>query len=458
VTTVGILGGGQLGRMLALAGTPLGIRCLAIDPAPDPPTAAAAEVLSTPFDDPGALAELARRCDVVTIEVEHVPVEALAWLAERVPVRPAPEVVAIAQDRWAEKQLLSRVGIATAPYAAPEELDAGFPTGTIVKRRTGGFDGRGQVRLAPAATAGVVRAAASQLGAPSVAEGVVAFEREVSVVAARGLDGAMAVYPLVENHHAHGILRETLAPAPATSERLERAAADLIRAVADALDHVGVLCLELFEVDGVLLANELAPRVHNSGHWTIEGATTSQFEQHLRAVCGLPLCDPSVRSPSAMVNLIGGEPDPACVLALPGVHLHSYGKAARPERKVGHVTVVGADEAERDRRLAALRQVLGGLPSAGEAPLQSPAHGGTDMTPDGWDEADGRLRRELTFANFGEAWAFMSRVALLAEKMDHHPNWSNVWNTVTIELTSHDAGNTVTERDRRLAEAINAIL
>ena len=349
MTTVGILGGGQLGRMLALAGVPLGIRCLAVDPAPDAPAAAAAEVLTTPFDDPGALAELARRCDVVTIEVEHVPVEALAWLAERVPVRPSPEVVAVAQDRWAEKQLLSRLGIATAPFAAPDELEVGFPTGTIVKRRTGGFDGRGQVRLDPSATAEAVRAAAGQLGAPSVAEGVVAFEREVSVVAARGLDGAMAVYPLVENHHAEGILRQTLAPAPGTPAALEQAAADLIRLVADELGHVGVLCLELFQVDGTLFANELAPRVHNSGHWTIEGASTSQFEQHLRAVCGLPLGDPSVRSPSAMVNLIGSEPAPADVLALPGAHLHSYGKAARPNRKVGHVTVVGADEAERDR-------------------------------------------------------------------------------------------------------------
>ena len=360
MTTVGILGGGQLGRMLALAGVPLGIRCLAVDPVPDAPAAAAAEVLTTPFDDPGALAELARRCDVVTIEVVHVPVEALAWLAERVPVRPSPEVVAVAQDRWAEKQLLARLGVATAPFDAPEELEVGFPTGTIVKRRTGGFDGRGQVRLDPSATAAAVRAAAVQLGAPSVAEGVVAFEREVSVVAARGLDGAMAVYPLVENHHAEGILRHTLAPAPGTPAALEQAAADLIRLVADDLGHVGVLCLELFQVDGTLLANELAPRVHNSGHWTIEGASTSQFEQHLRAVCGLPLGDPSVRSPSAMVNLIGSEPAPADVLRLPGAHLHSYGKAARPNRKVGHVTVVGADEAERDRRLNALRQFLAG--------------------------------------------------------------------------------------------------
>jgi 5-(carboxyamino)imidazole ribonucleotide synthase len=354
VTTVGIIGGGQLGRMLALAGVPLGLRCLVVEPAPDPPAAAAAEVLCVPFDDPAALAELARRCDVVTIEVEHVPVDALAWLAERLPVQPSPEVVAVAQDRWAEKQLFTRLDIATAPYGAPADLDEGFATGTIVKRRAGGFDGRGQARLGPSASAEDLCAAAEVLAAPCVAEGVVAFAREVSVVAARAIDGTMAVYPLVENHHDAGILRETLAPAPA-SDGLEPAAADLAQRVADALDLVGVLCLELFDVAGTLVANELAPRVHNSGHWTIEGAATNQFEQHLRAICGLPLGDPSLRSPSAMVNLIGAEPDHAALLALPGAHLHSYGKAARPDRKLGHVTVTGRDEAERDRRLAAVR-------------------------------------------------------------------------------------------------------
>jgi 5-(carboxyamino)imidazole ribonucleotide synthase len=355
--TVGVLGAGQLGRMLALAGVPLGVRCLAVDPSPGAPAAAAAEVLTAPFDDPSALAELARRCDVVTIEVEHVPVEALAWLAERVPVRPSPEVVAVAQDRWAEKQLLSRLDIATAPYAAPEDLAEGFPSGTIVKRRTGGFDGRGQARLGPSAPGPALRAAAAELGAPSVAEGVVGFTREVSVVAARGVDGALVAYPVVENRHAGGILRETLAPAPGGAE-LDEAATALVRRVAEALDHVGVLCLELFEVDGRLLANELAPRVHNSGHWTIEGAVTSQFEQHLRAVCGLPLGDPSLRTPSAMVNLIGTEPDPAAVLAVPGAHLHTYGKAPRPDRKLGHVTVVADDAAGRDERLAAVRALI----------------------------------------------------------------------------------------------------
>ena len=356
MTTVGILGGGQLGRMLAVAGVPIGVRCVVVEPAADPPAAAAAEVLSAEYDDSTALAELARRCDVVTIEVEHVPVESLAWLAERVPVRPGPEVVAAAQDRWAEKQLFARLGIPTAVSGRPEVMAGAFAEGTIVKRRTGGFDGRGQVRLEPSASHADLIAAAAQITGPCLAEGLVRFDRELSVVAARSCDGAVAVYPVVENRHRDGILRETIAPAPGATPDAGRVVIRLM----EALDHVGVMALELFEVDGALLANELAPRVHNSGHWTIEGAVTSQFEQHLRAVCGLPLGDPSPRGPSGMVNVIGVEPDPSAVLALPGAHLHRYGKAARPERKLGHVTVVGVDAQDRDDRMAAVRRVLAG--------------------------------------------------------------------------------------------------
>ena len=348
MTTVGILGGGQLGRMLALAGVPLGIRCLAVEPAPDPPRARRPRP-RRPSDDPAALAELARRCDVVTIEVEHVPVDALSWLAERLPVRPSPQVVAVAQDRLAEKQLFTGLGIPTAPLAEPERPAAGSrpapsSSGEPEVRRTGPGP--------PRPPRGRDRAAAGALGAPALAEGVVAFERELSVVAARPPGAAIAVYPVVENRHRNGILRETVAPAPGPA-RWDADAGALVTQLMVALDLVGVLAVELFEVDGGLLANELAPRVHNSGHWTIEeGAATSQFEQHLRAVCGLPLGDPSLRGPSAMVNLIGAEPAPRDVLALPGAHLHRYGKTARADRKLGHVTVVGADEAERDRRLA----------------------------------------------------------------------------------------------------------
>ena len=238
-------------------------------------------------------------------------------------------------------------------------MERGFPAGTILKRRTGGFDGRGQVRLGPSASADELTAAREELAVPAVAEGFVAFERELSVVAARSQTGEVAVYPVVENRHADGILRETIAPAPGLTASLQDAAAQLVTDLMDDLGHVGVLALELFEVDGALLANELAPRVHNSGHWTIEGAMTSQFEQHLRAVCGWPLGDTAARSPAAMVNVIGAEPDAAGILAVPGAHLHRYGKEPRPQRKIGHVTVVGADEEERDERLAAVRALVG---------------------------------------------------------------------------------------------------
>ena len=356
--TVGVLGGGQLGRMLALAGVPLGIRCLVLEPAAHAPAGAAAEVLVAPYDDRAALEELARRCSVVTIEVEHVPVESLAWLAERLPVHPSPEVVAVGQDRLAEKRRLARLGIPTAPWADAGELEHGFPAGTILKLSMGGFDGRGQVRLGPSASEAEVVAAREALGGPAVAEEVVAFDRELSVVAARGPTADVAVYPAVENRHADGILRETIAPAPGLSPALQDEAVRLVVDLMDDLGHVGVLALELFEVDGALLANELAPRVHNSGHWTIEGAATSQFEQHLRAICGLPLGDTGVRGPAAMVNVIGAEAEPGAVLAVPGAHLHRYGKEPRPQRKIGHVTVVGADERERDERLAAVRSVV----------------------------------------------------------------------------------------------------
>ncbi len=331
--TVGILGGGQLGRMLALAGLPLGVRCIVVEPAPDPPAGAVAEVIAAAYDDRDALAALARRCDVVTVELEHVPVDGLAWLAERVPVRPSPAAVAITQDRRSEKQALAAAGIATAPWADPPRA---FPDGTVVKRRLGGFDGRGQVVLGPGVE---VAGALGELAGPCISEEVVAFDRELSIVAARGVDGTVACYPVVENRHADGILRTTLAPAPGLTPALQAGAERIATAVLDRLDYVGVLAVELFEAGGMLLANEVAPRVHNSGHWTIEGAETSQFEQHLRAICELPLGPVALRRPVAMVNLIGSVPDGALVLAVPGAHLHLYGKAPRPARKLGHITV-----------------------------------------------------------------------------------------------------------------------
>ena len=341
-TTVGILGGGQLGRMLALAGVPLGVRCVVVEPAPDPPAAVATDVICAAYDDAAALAELARRCDVVTVELEHVPVAGLDWLASRVPVRPSPAAVAVTQDRRSEKEALGAAGIPTAPWASPPRP---FPHGTVVKRRLGGFDGRGQVVLAPGVgVCGVLEGLC-------ISEEVVAFARELSIVAARGVDGSVACYPLVENRHADGILRTTIAPAPGLVPGRQAQAERIAVAVMERLDYVGVLAVELFETDAGLVANEVAPRVHNSGHWTIEGAATSQFEQHLRAVCGWALGSPEQREPVAMVNLIGTVPDVGTMLAVPGAHVHLYGKDARPARKLGHVTV-GLD------RLAEIEAVI----------------------------------------------------------------------------------------------------
>ncbi len=350
MTTVGVLGGGQLGRMLAVAGVPLGVRCLVVEPVPDAPAAAVAEVITAPYDDPSALAELARRCDVVTVELEGVPIDALAWLAERVAVHPAPEAVAVAQDRRREKHSLAALGISVAPWT--DGRPDSYPC--LVKTARGGFDGRGQ-ELVSDADAWV--AAANRL-APCITEQLVAFDRELSIVAARGIDGSFAASPLVENHHRDGILRTTIAPAPGVSPALQRAADDLIGRLLDSLHYVGVATVELFQVGDRLVANEIAPRVHNSGHWTIEGAVTSQFEQHLRAILGWPLGDPSPRGAAAMVNLIGTEPDPAAVLAIPGAHLHRYGKAPRPGRKLGHVTVVAASPKALARPLAAVHALV----------------------------------------------------------------------------------------------------
>ncbi|HEX9260321.1 MAG TPA: 5-(carboxyamino)imidazole ribonucleotide synthase [Acidimicrobiales bacterium] len=345
MTVVGVVGGGQLGRMLALAGVPLGVRCICVEPAEDPPAAAVAEVVKAAYGDRDALALLARRCDVITIEIEHVDVAALSELDPNLPLMPNLAAVRATQDRLAEKRALQAAGVATAAFAEPHEAPRGFPGGSIVKVRTGGYDGRGQLRVPPG---GDVIAASRSLGAPAIVEQVVRFDRELSIVAARSTSGEVRCYPLVENRHADGILRETVAPAPGVTATLQAEAEALVSALLSSLDYVGVIAVELFDVDGHLVANEVAPRVHNSGHWTIEGARTSQFEQHLRAILGWPLGDPSPVGHAAMVNLIGHEPPMGALLAIDGAHVHRYGKAARPGRKLGHVTAVAPTESERD--------------------------------------------------------------------------------------------------------------
>jgi 5-(carboxyamino)imidazole ribonucleotide synthase len=361
--TVGILGGGQLARMLALAGAPLGASCRVLDPDPDPPAAVAATAVRGAYDDAGALDRLADGADVVTYEFENVPVASARHLARAVPVRPAPEALEVAQDRLTEKQFFAGVGIETpafVPVGSRAALDAavarlGFPA--VLKTRRLGYDGKGQQVLRGPADVATAWQAVGDGGL--LLEAFVPFQRELAVLAVRGRDGATACWPVVETQHRNGILRRTVAPAAGLSPRLQDAAEDLARRVLDALGYVGVLALELFEVDGRLVANEMAPRVHNSGHWTIEGAETSQFENHLRAILGLPLGATAARGHTVMLNVIGTAPDPAAVLAVPRAHLHLYGKAPRPGRKVGHVTVRADDAAAAAAAAARVAVVVG---------------------------------------------------------------------------------------------------
>lgn len=352
---VGIIGGGQLGRMLALAGHELGIECTTLDPAPSSPASAVAPAIVGTYDDLGALADLAAFADVITYEFENVPVEAARFVEGLVPVLPPPGALEAAQDRLLEKELFTRTGLAVPAYApvdSPASLtDALAQVGTpaVLKTRRLGYDGKGQAVIHDALLA---PDAWRWLGeVPCLLEAFVEFDRELSIVSARGGDGATVAYPLVENHHRDGILRLTRAPAPDVDPATQREAEERAHAVLTELSYVGVLAIELFEVGGSLLGNEMAPRVHNSGHWTIEGAETSQFENHLRAVCGLPLGPARSIGESAMVNLIGVMPDAAGVMAVSGAHLHDYGKDARPGRKLGHVTITAAGEAELAGRL-----------------------------------------------------------------------------------------------------------
>jgi 5-(carboxyamino)imidazole ribonucleotide synthase len=345
--SVGVLGAGQLGRMLALAGYPLGLRFRFLDPSADACAGQLAELMVGDYDDLAALERFAEGLDVVTYEFENVPVETARLLSARVAVYPPPAALEVAQDRLAEKSFFLYHGIPTPPFLSVdtrEELNKALRTlGTpaVLKTRRFGYDGKGQVVI----ESGVdIEAAWKGLGGrPLILEGFVPFDRELSVLAVRGRDGKMAFYPLVENHHREGILRLSVAPAPRVTQEMQATAEGYARRVMESLDYAGVLAIELFEVGGELLANEMAPRVHNSGHWTIEGAETSQFENHLRAILGMPLGSTALRGHSAMLNIIGSLPDAAEVLRLPNTHLHLYGKAPRPGRKIGHVTLRADD-------------------------------------------------------------------------------------------------------------------
>jgi 5-(carboxyamino)imidazole ribonucleotide synthase len=339
-----VLGGGQLARMLALAGHPLGIDCTFLDPATDACAGPVGELLVAPYDDPDGLDRLADAADAVTFEFESVPAASAERLAARVAVQPPPAALATSQDRLAEKTLFRELGIETAAFRAIDSQHdvAAGPLPGVLKTRRLGYDGKGQRVLRQA---GDATGAFDALGSvPQILEQLIEFDRELSIVGVRSMAGDVAAYPLVENHHRDGILRVTHAPAPNLKAELQEQAERWLRLILERLDYVGVMAVELFQAGDRLLANEMAPRVHNSGHWTIEGAETSQFENHLRAVCGLPLGSTALRAPCTMVNLIGGVPEREALLAIDGAHVHLYGKAPRRGRKVGHVTVTGGRE------------------------------------------------------------------------------------------------------------------
>jgi len=358
VTTIGILGGGQLGYMLALAGYPLGLHFRFLDPSPEAPVGRIANRVTADYLDEQALEKFSHGLEVATYEFENVPVAATKFLEQRLPVYPPSAALEQAQDRLREKRLFRKLGIPVTEFAevaGAGDLDAavkqvGLPA--ILKTCRMGYDGKGQWLLR---TATDIRAALPELpGGPLILEKFVPFTRELSVLGVRGRYGEIAFYPLIENHHRGGILRLSLAPAPHLAPSLQLEAENAARAVLETLGYVGVLCIEFFEVNGRLLANEMAPRVHNSGHWTIEGAEASQFENHLRAILGLPLGSTTPVGVSVMLNLIGEIPDSADVLKVANAHLHLYGKEARAGRKLGHLTVRAEQTEKLQQRLATL--------------------------------------------------------------------------------------------------------
>ena len=356
---VGVIGGGQLGRMLALAGTPLGMQFTFLDPAVDACAGALGEHLRADYSSPEHLQQMAQSVDLVTFEFESVPAETVAYLEQFVPVYPSANALRIARDRWFEKSMFKEVGIPTTEFAdvlSQADLDAavaqiGLPA--VLKTRTLGYDGKGQKVLREPAD--VVDAFAYLGNVPCILEGFVAFTGEVSLVAVRGRDGEVRCYPLVHNVHNDGILHISVA---SDQHPLQELAQDYAGRVLKELDYVGVLAFEFFEVDGGLKANEIAPRVHNSGHWTIEGSECSQFENHLRAVAGLPLGSTASVGHSAMLNFIGSVPETAKVLAIADCHLHDYAKEFKAGRKVGHATLRSNSAQQLQQQIAELEALI----------------------------------------------------------------------------------------------------
>ena len=349
---VGVLGAGQLARMIALAGVPLGLDFIFLDPAADACANRLGESLVGDYNDPKLLAQLAERADVVTYEFENVPAEVAEFLASHTQVHPSPKALAVAQDRLIEKTFFHDIDIPTPAYAAVDSLEnleqamAGIGYPAILKSRTQGYDGKGQSMLK---SADDLSSAWEMLqGVPAVVEAFVPFNREVSIIAVRSVSGEIVFYPLSENLHRGGILRVSECRA---DDAMQQQAESYVSRLLEALDYVGVLALELFEVDGKLVANEFAPRVHNSGHWTIEGAETSQFENHLRAILDLPLGSTAPVGQAAMINFIGGLPKTEDLLKIPHAHLHLYDKSPRKGRKVAHATVRAENQQQLSERV-----------------------------------------------------------------------------------------------------------
>ncbi len=356
---VGVLGGGQLARMLALAGLPLGLRFAFLDPSADACAFPLGDALHGLYDDHDLLCRLANETEVVTYEFENVSAAAIEILSELVPIYPPQTAIAAKKDRLLEKRLFSNLGIPTPsslPVHSLQELDnavsqLGFPL--VLKTRSQGYDGKGQRVLK--GKDDLARAWNDLGAAPLLAEQFVPFSRELSILAVRGRDGETRHYPLSENIHENGILHLSRSR---PGDPLEPLAREYVGRLMAKLNYVGVLALELFQEGATLLANEFAPRVHNTGHWTIEGAQTSQFENHLRAILGYHLGDTAARGPVAMVNCIGELPDVSRILEITGAHVHAYGKVPRPGRKLGHITVCAGDEEDLSKKLADVAKML----------------------------------------------------------------------------------------------------
>jgi 5-(carboxyamino)imidazole ribonucleotide synthase len=361
---VAVLGGGQLGRMLGLAGVPLGLGFRFLDPTTAAPAQTLGALVVGALDDEQSLLATVESATVVTYEWEGVPAGAARMLEARGhTVHPSTDALEVSQDRLAEKTTFRELSIPVPEFGAVDDLEGlrkqvaeiGLPA--VLKTRRGGYDGKGQVVLRDASDVDAGFATLRD-GGPLILEALVPFDRELSVLAVRDAAGEVRCWPLVQNHHVDGILRTSHAPAPDLDPALQEAAEGYARALLERYGYVGVLALELFQVGDTLLANEMAPRVHNSGHWTIEGAVTSQFENHLRAILGWPLGATDARGVSVMVNLIGDVPAPEVVLAVEGAHLHRYAKAPRAGRKVGHITITAETATELDARLTTLLSAL----------------------------------------------------------------------------------------------------